>query len=144
MSDERLGDRPPSVRTAHEIAGANAPEAGRIVAGKPLTRRARRATQPFRRPQQAIDEVLVEAIVEVNDEARAGLHAHAEQVGERFAELTAAVERLEYEIQRLARAQEEQAARGEERIAALEAALALLSERLGEEGQDGASERAGA
>jgi hypothetical protein len=51
--------------------------------------------------------------------------------------MAATVERLEHEVLRLARAQEEQASRGEERVAALEAALALLAERLGDDG-DGA------
>jgi ABC-type nitrate/sulfonate/bicarbonate transport system substrate-binding protein len=122
------------VRAAHELAHAGADEAG---GGNPLSRRARRAAQPFRRPQHAIDQVLVEAVVEVNDEARAGLSAHAAQADERLAEMAATVERLEHEVLRLARAQEEQASRGEERVAALEAALALLAERLGDDG-DGA------
>ena len=132
MSEERLGDRPPSVRTAHELAHAGA-AAGEDEAGNPLARRAKRAAQPFRRPQQAIDEVLVEAIVEVNDEARAGLSAHAAQADERLAEMAATVERLEHEVARLARVQEERAERDQERMAALESALALLAERLRKE-----------
>lgn len=125
---EEHEERLPAVRAAEEFLPSDMEGDGGLV--DKAGRARRRVIGPFQRPQHAIDRVLLAAIDETSQDARGRVRALEERLVERISAIEARMDWVELEVARLAAAMEDREQRFEDRVAALEAALALVSAQL--------------
>lgn len=126
---EEQEERLPAIQAADEFLPPVAEGDGDGLAGK-ADRARRRVTGPFQRPQHAIDRVLLSAIEETSRDARGRVRALDDRMLERVGAIEARMDWVELEVARLAAAMEDRERRLTDRMAALEASLALIAARL--------------
>lgn len=129
---ERQADRPPTLRAAGDFVLVGSDERRPGPIGK-AERAGRRVGGVLLRPQREIDDILVRAVIEVNDEAYWRVERHRSEIEARLAQTVERFERLQLEVGRLESEIEDRDRRLSARLDAIESALALVSERLADD-----------